>query len=49
MQDGCMVYVERTIGSEIVLDPHQMELLDDVGHVESRIGPFRKGVRVGVR
>jgi hypothetical protein len=22
MQDGCMVYVEHTIGSEIILDPH---------------------------
>jgi hypothetical protein len=49
MQDGCMVYVERTIGLEIILNPHQMELLDDVGHVESRMGPFRKGVRVSVR
>jgi hypothetical protein len=26
-----------------------MELLGDMGHVESRIGPFRDGVSVGVR
>ena len=30
-----MVCTERTIGSEIVLDT-PMELLGDVGHVESR-------------
>jgi hypothetical protein len=26
-----------------------MELLGDIGHVESRIGPFGDGVSVGVR
>ena len=34
-QDRCMVCVERTIGSEFIL-MHPMELLGDVGHVESR-------------
>jgi hypothetical protein len=29
--------------------PHPMELLGDVGHVESHFGPFRNGVSVGVR
>ena len=33
-QDRCTVRAERTIVSEIVLD-HPMELLGDVGHVES--------------
>jgi hypothetical protein len=43
-----MVCVERNIGFEIILDLHPMELLGDVGHVESRIGLFGDGVRVGV-
>ena len=34
-QDRCMVCVERTIGSEIVLDAPD-GILGDVGHVESR-------------
>ena len=34
-QDRCTVCAERTIGSEIILDA-PMELLGDVGHVESR-------------
>ena len=34
-QDRCTVCAERTIGSEIVCT-HPMELLGDVGHVESR-------------
>ena len=34
MQVRCTVCVERTIGSEIVF-MHLMELLGDVGHVES--------------
>jgi hypothetical protein len=28
--------------------PHPMELLGDVGHVESRFGLFGNGVRAGV-
>ena len=34
-QDRCTVCAERTIGSEIDCT-HPMELLADVGHVESR-------------
>ena len=41
-----MVCVERTIGSEIILT-HPMELLGDVGYVESRFGPFEDSVSVG--
>ena len=33
--DRCMVCAESTIGCEIIL-AHPMELLGDVGHVESR-------------
>ena len=35
MQDRCTVCAERTIGSEIDCT-HPMELLANVGHVESR-------------
>ena len=45
-QDGCTIFAERTIGSEIILS-HPMELLGDVGHVESRFGPFGDSVSVG--
>jgi hypothetical protein len=38
-QDRCTVCAEHTIGSEIVLE-HTMELLGDVGHVESYFIPF---------
>jgi hypothetical protein len=48
VQDSCTVCAKRTIGSGIVL-AHPMELLGDVGHVESRFGPFRDGVSVGAR
>jgi hypothetical protein len=48
-QDTCMVCAERTIGSESLLDPYSMELLGDVGLVESCISLFGDGVRVGVR
>jgi hypothetical protein len=48
-QDRCTVCVECTIGLEIVLDPHPMELLGDMGHVESRIRLFGDGVKFGVR
>jgi hypothetical protein len=39
VQDWCMVCVERTIGSEIILDTHD-GTLGDVGHVECRFDPF---------
>ena len=48
MQDRCTVCTERTIGSEIILT-HPMELLGDVGHVESRFGLFGDSVSVGAR
>jgi hypothetical protein len=34
MQDRCMVWAERTIGSEIIRDAPD-ELLGHIGHVES--------------
>ena len=47
-QDRCTVCVERTIGSEIILDAPD-ELLGDVGHVESRFFPFGASVSVSAR
>ena len=47
-QDRCMVCVERTIGSENVLDAPD-GLLGDMGHVESWFGPFGDNVSVGAR
>ena len=47
-QDSCTLCAERTIGSEIVLDA-PMELLVDVGHVESCFVPFGDSVSVGER
>jgi hypothetical protein len=44
----CTVCTEHTIGSKIILnDP--MELLGDVGNVESYFGPFGESVSVGAR
>ena len=48
MQDRCMVCAEHTIGSESFW-AHPMELLGDVGHVESRFGPLGDSVSVGTR
>ena len=48
VQDGCMVCAKRTIGSDIVW-MHPMELLADVGHVESSFGLFGDGVSVSAR
>jgi hypothetical protein len=39
VQDCRTVYAKCTTGSEIIWT-HMMELLGDVGHVESRFGPF---------
>jgi hypothetical protein len=47
-QDRCTVYVEHSIGSEIILD-HLMELLGDVGHVESHFFLFGDIVSVSAR
>jgi len=56
MQDSCKVCVERTICSEINLDTtgksiwtHPMELLDDMGHMESRFVLFGDSVSFGAR
>ena len=43
-----MVCAERTIGSENIFT-HPMELLDDMGHVESSFGLFGDSVSVGAR
>ena len=47
-QDSCTVCVERDIGSKIVWT-HPMELLGDMGHVESHFFPFGDSVSVGAR
>ena len=47
-QDRCTVCVEHAIGSEIVWT-HPMELLGDMGHVESHFFPFGDIVSVGAR
>jgi hypothetical protein len=43
-QHRCTVCTEGTIGLEIM---HPMELLGDMGHAESRFGPFGDSVSVG--
>ena len=43
-----MVCGERTIGLQS-FKTHPMELLGDVGHVESYFGPFGDCVSVGAR
>ena len=48
MQDRCSVCVERTIGLEIIWT-HLMELLGDMGHVESHFFIFGDSVSVGAR
>ena len=45
-QDRCLVCAEHTIGSEIILDA-PMQLICDVGHVESHFGRFGDSVGVG--
>ena len=48
VQDRCTVCSERTIGSEIFWTC-PIELLNDMGHVESRFGSFQDGVSVGAK
>jgi hypothetical protein len=48
MKDRCTICVERTTSSEIIWT-HPMELLCDVGHVESRSGMFGDNVSFGSR
>jgi hypothetical protein len=45
-QHRCMVCAEGTIVLEVM---HLMELLGDVGHVESRFDPFGDSVSVSAR
>jgi hypothetical protein len=47
-QDRCIVCVERTIGSKIILDT-PMELLGDVRHVGSHFFPLGDSVSVSAR
>ena len=47
-QDNYKFCTECTLVSKIVL-AHPMELLGDVGHVESHFFPFGDSVSVGVR
>jgi hypothetical protein len=49
VQDRCMVGTKRTIGLEKSFWTHMMELLGDVGQVESRFDPFRGSVTLDVR
>ena len=47
-QDRCTVCIERNIGSEIIF-MHPMELLGDVGQVESLFFLFGDSLSVGAR
>jgi hypothetical protein len=47
-QDRCTVCVERTICSEIILDA-PMDLLDDIGHVESCFNLFGDSDTISAR
>jgi hypothetical protein len=44
-QDSCSICTERAIGSKVIFD--RTDELGDVGHLESRFGPFGDGVSVG--
>ena len=48
VQDRCTVCAKNTIGSKIIL-VEPVELLGDVGHVESHFGPFGDSVSVSER
>ena len=47
-QDSCTLCAERTKARKLFW-MHPMELLVDVGHVESCFGPFGDSVSVGAR
>ena len=47
-QERCVVCAERAIGLEIIF-AHLMELLGDMGLVESCFGPYGGSVSVGAR
>ena len=46
VQDRCTVCVEFTIGLEKSFWMHPMDLLGDIGHVESCFSPFGDSVSV---
>jgi hypothetical protein len=48
MQDRCTICTEDTMAQKLFWT-HPIELLGDVGHVESRFGPFGNSVSVGAR
>jgi hypothetical protein len=48
VQDGCTVKPNVPLAWKSIWT-HMMELLGDVGHVESRFGPFGDGVSAGAR
>jgi hypothetical protein len=48
VQDKCMVCAKHTTGAGIVLDV-QMELLGDLGHVESCFGLFEDSANLDAR
>jgi hypothetical protein len=48
VQDRCTVCAEHTIGSEIIW-MHMMELLGDLGHMESRFGLFAYSANLDAR
>jgi hypothetical protein len=47
-QDRCTVCAKHTTGSKLFWT-QPIELLGDVGHVESHFGPFRDSVSIGAR
>jgi hypothetical protein len=48
VQDRCTICIERTIGHKQFWT-HPMELVSDVGRVESRFSPFGDSVSVNAR
>ena len=48
VQERCLVCAKRTMAQKSFW-MHPMELLGDVGHVESRFHPFGDGVSVATR
>jgi hypothetical protein len=48
VKERCTVCAEHTTGLKIVLDD-KMELLGDLGHVESRFGPFADSANLDAR
>jgi hypothetical protein len=49
VQDRCTVDTKHTTGLEKLFWTHMMELLGDVGQVESHFGPFGGSVTLDVR